>query len=45
LEFAGSTPASRLEEIYTGTFDLNLVCFPYPGYHLFGECTSLQEED
>jgi len=37
LDFADSTPASRLEEIYTGTFDLNPVCFPYPGYHLFGE--------
>ncbi|MCU0515970.1 MAG: molecular chaperone TorD family protein [Oscillatoria sp. Prado101] len=36
-KFADSTPASLLEEIYTGTFDLNPVCFPYPGYHLFGE--------
>jgi nitrate reductase delta subunit len=27
----------RLEEIYTSTFDVNPVCFPYPGFHLFGE--------
>jgi nitrate reductase delta subunit len=27
----------HLEEIYTSTFDINPVCFPYPGFHLFGE--------
>jgi nitrate reductase delta subunit len=27
----------HLEEIYTSTFDVNPVCFPYPGFHLFGE--------
>lgn len=27
----------RLEEIYTGTFDLDATCYPYVGYHLFGE--------
>jgi nitrate reductase delta subunit len=27
----------RLEEIYTSTFDVNPACFPYPGFHLFGE--------
>ncbi|WP_199246131.1 nitrate reductase molybdenum cofactor assembly chaperone [[Phormidium] sp. ETS-05] len=27
----------ELEEVYTITFDLNPVCFPYPGFHLFGE--------
>ncbi len=31
------TPPGRLEEIYTGTFDLQVVCYPYVGYHLFGE--------
>lgn len=28
---------SRLEEIYTSTFDLKPNCYPYVGYHLFGE--------
>ncbi len=37
LEFIESTPDTRLEEIYTVTFDLNPVCYPYPGFHLFGE--------
>ena len=27
----------RLEEVYTGVFDLNPVCHPYVGYQLFGE--------
>lgn len=27
----------RLEELYTATFDLQVVCYPYVGYHLFGE--------
>jgi nitrate reductase delta subunit len=26
-----------MEEIYTGTFDLQTKCCPYTGYHLFGE--------
>lgn len=30
-------PLPRLEEIYTSTFDLQVVCYPYVGYHLFGE--------
>ncbi len=30
-------PAGRLEEVYTGTFDLQVVCYPYVGYQLFGE--------
>jgi nitrate reductase delta subunit len=34
---ANSTSGSRLEEIYTSTFDVNPVCFPYPGFQLFGE--------
>ena len=28
---------AHLEELYTGTFDLQAVCYPYVGYHLFGE--------
>lgn len=35
--FVDSTAISHLEEIYTSTFDVNPVCFPYPGFHLFGE--------
>ncbi len=31
------TPPARLEELYTSTFDLQAVCYPYVGYHLFGE--------
>ncbi len=36
-DFLEETPPGRLEEIYTGTFDLQPVCCPYVGYHLFGE--------
>lgn len=32
-----NTPLPELEEIYTRTFDLNVICYPYVGYHLFGE--------
>lgn len=35
--FAAAQDASRLEEIYTATFDLQPHCHPYVGYHLFGE--------
>ncbi|XWK90269.1 MAG: molecular chaperone TorD family protein [Phormidium sp.] len=35
--FVGSASIANLEEIYTSTFDVNPVCFPYPGFHLFGE--------
>jgi len=31
-----ASPA-RMEELYTRTFDLQAVCSPYVGYHLFGE--------
>ncbi len=31
------TSVERLEETYTSTFDVNPVCYPYPGFHLFGE--------
>ncbi len=27
----------RLKELYTVTFDVQPVCYPYIGYHLFGE--------
>jgi nitrate reductase delta subunit len=31
------TPLARLEEIFSATFDLQAVCYPYVGYHLFGD--------
>lgn len=37
LDFVQGAPAGRLEEIYSGTFDLQVVCYPYVGYQLFGE--------
>ncbi len=37
LRLARSTSLGHLEELYTGFFDLNPVCHPYVGYHLFGE--------
>ncbi len=36
-DFAGGTPLGKLEEIYSGFFDLNPLCHPYVGYQLFGE--------
>ena len=36
-DFAASTPLSRQEEVYTHTFDLQVVCYPYVGYQMFGE--------
>lgn len=35
--FVEEAPLARLEEVYTGTFDLDAACHPYVGYHLFGE--------
>lgn len=35
--FARETPLGRLQEIYSGVFDLDAACHPYVGYHLFGE--------
>lgn len=35
-DVAGKT-LSRLQEIYTVTFDLDAICHPYVGHHLFGE--------
>jgi nitrate reductase delta subunit len=28
---------TRLEEVYTDTFDLQPACYPYVGHHLFGQ--------
>lgn len=39
-DFAGymeRTPLGRMEEIYTGTFDMNPACYIFAGYILFGE--------
>ncbi len=35
--FVEETPTGKLEEIYTGIFDLDSDCHPYVGYQLFGE--------
>ena len=31
-----ASPA-QMEELYTGTFDVQAACYPYVGYHLFGD--------
>lgn len=36
-DYVASAPLGRLEEIYTGTFDMNPACFIFTGYILFGE--------
>ena len=36
-ECVESTPLGRLEETYTGTFDMNPACYIFTGYILFGE--------
>ncbi len=36
-KFCITAPVSRLEELYTDTFDLQALCCPYVGFHLFGE--------
>jgi nitrate reductase molybdenum cofactor assembly chaperone NarJ/NarW len=36
-EFCWIYPLSRLEELYTDTFDLQAICCPYVGFHLFGD--------
>ena len=36
-KFFTTVPVSRLEELYTDTFDLQALCCPYVGFHLFGE--------
>jgi len=35
--FVAQTPLAALEEHYAATFDLRPVCYPYVGFHLFGE--------
>jgi nitrate reductase molybdenum cofactor assembly chaperone NarJ/NarW len=35
--FAEETSVGKLEEVYSGFFDLNSICHPYLGYQLFGE--------
>jgi nitrate reductase delta subunit len=35
--FAEKTPLGKLQEVYSGFFDLNSICHPYIGYQLFGE--------
>ncbi len=37
VEFCGKTTPGRIEEFYTDTFDIEAVCSPYVGFHLFGE--------
>jgi nitrate reductase delta subunit len=37
MAFVEDTPLGRLEEIYTGTFDVNPACTIFAGYMLFGE--------
>jgi len=36
-EWVESSPLGRLEEIYTGTFDMNPACYIFAGFILFGE--------
>lgn len=36
-QFGEQEPLTRLEEIYTNTFDMQAVCYPYVGHYLFGE--------
>ena len=36
-EYCVKNPLSHLEELYTDTFDLEAICCPYVGFHLFGE--------
>jgi len=35
--FAEEHPLGKLQEVYSGFFDLNSICHPYVGYQLFGE--------
>ena len=37
LSFVEETPLGRLEEVYTGTFDINPACHIFAGHILFGE--------
>lgn len=35
--FVAQTDLNKLEELYTATFELSPVCYPYIGYQLFGD--------
>ena len=37
VEWVNQEALSQLEELYTHTFDLQAVCCPYVGHHLFGD--------
>jgi nitrate reductase delta subunit len=37
IRFLGEEQASRVEEVFTATFDLQQQCYPYVGYQLCGE--------
>ena len=37
LSFVETTPLGRLEEVYTGTFDISPACHIFAGHMLFGE--------
>ncbi|MBT1074428.1 nitrate reductase molybdenum cofactor assembly chaperone [Geobacter grbiciae] len=36
-EFAAETTTAKMEEVYSATFDLQPLCYPYVGYQMFGE--------
>lgn len=35
--FLGKMPLDTIKELYTRTFDLEAICYPYVGYQLFGD--------
>jgi len=37
LNFLSTNETARIEEVFTGTFDLQPICHPYVGYQLCGE--------
>lgn len=37
VAFTETAPLAAQEELYTATFDMRPVCFPYLGFQLFGE--------
>jgi nitrate reductase delta subunit len=37
IDFVSDSPETQVEELYTGTFDLQASCHPYVGYLLCGE--------
>lgn len=36
-EFVTKTSTTKMEELYSATFDLQPLCYPYVGYQMFGE--------